>query len=206
MGQTAAELRAELEDRREALGHDLVAIGDRVSPGRMVQRRRAAIGQSFGRARQRVMGTADSARASVGSAGSSVGSSVGGAASSVAGTVKEVPHMIEERTEGAPLAAGMVAFGLGFLASSLLPASRTEERAAARLQPALESAAGEFGTAGQQVAHDLADEAKSAAQDLKATAQDAAQGIKDEATQAAQARTEDAKAAADEVKQTASSR
>lgn len=210
MGQTAEELRAELADHRDALGQDLEAIGDRVSPGRIVERRRAAVGQSMTRVRERVMGVADDKTSAVGRAAGSVGdrasgaaSSIGTAASSVADTITSAPDTIRERTEGAPLAAGLVAFGAGFLVSSLLPASSTEQRAAARVQPALESAASELGSAGQQVAQDLAAEAKDAAQDLTASAQEAAQGIKDQAADVAQAHTEDAKAAVHDVQQQA---
>ena len=97
-------------------------------------------------------GTASGAASSVGSSVGGAASSVGNAASSVAGTVRDVPHLVEQKTEGAPLAAGLVAFGIGFLASSLLPTSRTEEQAAAKLQPALESAAGELGSADMLIA------------------------------------------------------
>ena len=62
MGTRADELKSDLERQREALGEDLEAVGDRVSPGRVVERRRAALRQGFGRLRDRVMGTADSAR------------------------------------------------------------------------------------------------------------------------------------------------
>ena len=61
MGTTPDELRYELEQQRESLSRDLVAIGDRVSPGRMVERRKMAVRDSFGRARDAVMGARDTA-------------------------------------------------------------------------------------------------------------------------------------------------
>ena len=61
MGKTADDLRYELEQQRESLSRDLVAIGDRVSPGRMVERAQFAVRQSFGEARDAVMGAKDSA-------------------------------------------------------------------------------------------------------------------------------------------------
>ena len=51
MGQSAEELRYEIADTRAELGQTLDAIGDRVSPGRMIERRknrfvrRHAVGQ-----------------------------------------------------------------------------------------------------------------------------------------------------------------
>ena len=53
---------------RELDARVLVAFGDRVSPGRMVERRKHAIGQSVGRARDAVMGVKDSAAGSAGRA------------------------------------------------------------------------------------------------------------------------------------------
>ena len=44
MGQTTEELRStRIAEQRDDLGRDLEAIGDRVSPGRMAQRHKAAV-------------------------------------------------------------------------------------------------------------------------------------------------------------------
>lgn len=56
MGTRADELKSDLEQQRRALGEDFEAVGDRVSPRRMVERRRAAVRQRFANARGR-MGT-----------------------------------------------------------------------------------------------------------------------------------------------------
>ena len=42
MGQTAEDLRTQLAEQRGDISRDLEAIGDRVSPGRMMERRQAA--------------------------------------------------------------------------------------------------------------------------------------------------------------------
>ncbi|MDH6227263.1 hypothetical protein [Streptomyces sp. MJP52] len=47
--------------------------------------------------------------------------------------VQQAPDMARRQTRGNPLAAGLVAFGLGLLTSSLLPATRTEQEKAAEL-------------------------------------------------------------------------
>ena len=151
MGKTAEDLRRDLEEQRDSLGRDLVAIGDRVSPGRMVERRRLAVRQSFGRARDAVMGAKDTAADTTQHAASSAQSAVGSAASAVGDAVTSAPQAIQSQTQGNPLAAGLVAFGVGALAGSLLPTTRREEQAVAQVQPALESAASELAEGAQSV-------------------------------------------------------
>ena len=63
MGQTAEELRAqqlreEIAQGRSELSGTLDAIGDRVSPRRIAERRVNRIFGVFGTVRERVMGTA----------------------------------------------------------------------------------------------------------------------------------------------------
>ena len=61
MGQTTEDLRAQIADQRETLGRDLEAIGDRVSPTRMAERRKNAVRERWQSTKTRVMGTADDA-------------------------------------------------------------------------------------------------------------------------------------------------
>jgi hypothetical protein len=186
MGKTAEDLRLDLEQQRESIGRDLDAIGDRVSPGRMVERRRLAVRQSFGRARDAVMGARDAATSTTGHATSSAQAAVGNAASTVGDVVTSAPHAIQSQTQGNPLAAGLIAFGVGALAGSLLPTTRREEQAVAQVQPALESAAGELAGGAQSVAAAAKEHAAEGAEHLKDTAKDAAQSVKSEAQGATQ--------------------
>ena len=217
MGKTAEDLRYELEQQRESLGHDLVAIGDRVSPGRMVERRKFAVRQSFGKARDAVMGAKDSA---VGRTSDGFASRRAIGLRHVVGRVGRVerrltpspvpPRPSPTQTQGNPLAAGLIAFGVGALAGSLLPTSRREEQAVAQVQPALESAAQELGAGrpgrgrfGQGARHRGRPAPEGAAQDaaesVKAEAQDAAESVKTEAQDAA-AETKDAAAGTEDTK------
>jgi gas vesicle protein len=218
MGKTAEDLRYELEGQREALSRDFVAIGDRVSPGRMVERRRIAIRQSFGKARNAVMGTADSATnqasdgfaaaadragtmaSSAQSTASNVGQSVGSAASSAADAVTHAPQAIQQQTQGNPLAAGLIAFGVGALAGTLLPTTRREEQAVRKVQPALESAASEIGEQAQVVAEQAKEQATQAAQQLKEEAQQSVESVKADAQQAADTVQSEARSGAESVK------
>ena len=61
MGQSAEELRYEIADTRAELGQTLDAIGDRVSPGRMIERRKNRFVVGMRSAKDRIMGTASDA-------------------------------------------------------------------------------------------------------------------------------------------------
>lgn len=185
MGQTAEELRQQLDEQRDMVGRDLVAIGDRVSPGRMVERRRMAIRQSFGRARNAVMGAADTAT-------TASGERIGGVGSAVAGA----PDAVLAQTQGNPFAAGIVAFGAGALIGSLLPKTRYEAQAAQQVQPALETAASELGAEAKDLAENVKEHAVEAADRLKESAQDAAETVKADASDAAAETKAEAQAAA----------
>jgi hypothetical protein len=166
MDQTPDELRRELAERRAAIGYDLEAIGDRMSPHRMVERRRAAVSGRMRRMRESVMGAADS-----------VGTSMG----DVAGAATGAPDAVLTRAQGSPFAAGLVAFGAGFLAASMFPASRTERRAARRLEPAVESAVGTVRDQASAMAGDVTEHAKESAQQLGDDARQAAERLRSEA-------------------------
>ena len=62
MGQNADELRRNIETTRENLGETVEAIGDRVSPGRMIERRKNRVMTNFRNIRERVLGSASDTR------------------------------------------------------------------------------------------------------------------------------------------------
>src|SRR5690625_7229979 len=65
-------------------------------------------------------------------------------------TVLNIPEKVTSGTRGNPLAAGLIAFGVGWLAASLIPSSRMEQDAAGHVK---------------DQAAPLVDEAKSTAQE-----------------------------------------
>jgi Protein of unknown function (DUF3618) len=149
---------------------------------------------------ERASGVASSVGDRASGAASSVGERVSDAASSVGDAVSDAPQMLRERTEGNPLAAGLIAFGVGWLASTLIPSSNVEQRAATQVkekaQPLVEQAKEQV----QQVASDVKDElqprAQEAAQSLKESASSAAGSVQDQAKSSGQQAAEDAKSAA----------
>jgi uncharacterized protein YjbJ (UPF0337 family) len=196
MDDRTTQLRSEIEDTRDHMSGTIDAIGDRVIPGRVVERRRAQARASMQRARERVMGTRDDlgGRVSdttgrVGSAASSTAGAAGDAASAVGGAVRDLPQTIEQRTEGSPLVAGALAFGAGLLIASLLPKTETEES----VMPALaEPVKDSLVDMGRSVGETAKAGAEHAAEEAKGTATEAIGQVKQEAARAS----EDVKGAA----------
>jgi ElaB/YqjD/DUF883 family membrane-anchored ribosome-binding protein len=195
MDRTADELKQQLEAQREEVGRDLVVIGDRISPSRIAERGQARMRRRVTMVRDRVMGTVDDGRSRLGDTASGISSGVGDTASGIADSARHAPQQVTERVEGNPLAAGLVAFGIGLLAGSMLPGTRREEELAQQAQPVLEQAAGSAADTAREVVEDLRpaaeeeldalkQEAKGAAQATTSTAKEQAQQARGEMTQA----------------------
>jgi hypothetical protein len=175
MGQSAEELTAQIAQTRGSLSNDLDELQDKVSPSAIVDRQKAA-------ARERVSGVRDKVMGHAQDASDSMGSATSGAAATA-----------QDHYLGAPLAAGLAAFGLGMVVAALIPASKVETRAAVQV----------VDTAKTQ-AQPLVEEAKSAAADigahLKDQAVDAVGSVKDTATEAASTVQEEGSTSVDEVR------
>jgi ElaB/YqjD/DUF883 family membrane-anchored ribosome-binding protein len=179
MGQSTEELTQDIEATRRELSRDVDELGDKVSPSRVVQRRKEAAKSRLGSIRDKVMGSASDGKHSASSAGTSVSDTASGAVDT-----------IQDKTEGNPLAAGLIAFGAGMLIASLIPASEKETEAARRAvdaakehgQPVLDEAK----SIGQDMGQNLKETATQAASDVQSTAQDSAQRVKDEGKSSAQ--------------------
>ncbi len=185
MGQSTQELTSDIEQTRRSLSDDIDELNDKVNPGRVMERRKEAARNRLGSLRDKVMGSAADARQGTATAGESVQDAGRGAMQS-----------IEQRTEGNPLAAGLVAFGAGMLISALVPASDKEQQAAQRVvdtakeqsRPLMDRAR----SAGQEMGQHLKESAAGAAEDLKAGAQQSAQHVKEEGRSSAETVKQDA--------------
>jgi len=181
MGQSAEELTSQIEDTRDRMAGNLDTLQDRVSPSAIVERRKQAARDRVTSVKDKVMGSAQSAKDSVSSAASSATSGVSGTGANVASTA-------QGQFQGAPLAAGLMAFGAGVVLASLLPASRVEAEAAHRVveaakdQGVLEDAR----SAGQELVSNLKESATDAAQQVKDSAQASAQTVKEEGQSSAE--------------------
>ena len=203
MGQSAEELRRDIERTREGLGETLDAIGDRVSPGRIMERKKNRVTGTIRTARERVMGTVSDTAHGVSDRVSGGVHTVSDGASGALDTVKGVPGSVTQQAQGAPVMAGAIAFGIGFLVAAAFPASQAERDAGAKVLEKVEPLKGELASAGKEMAEHLKEPAVQAANQVKDAAKESAQTLTDTAKTAVQDTTEQAKSAADTVKQDA---
>jgi hypothetical protein len=152
-------MRDEIAGTRQDMSETLEAIGDHVSPGRIIERRKNRVADSVRQLRERVMGSA-----------SDTASSISDATGSIAESARQAPRAVGERTQGSPLAMGAVAFGLGFVAAAMFPASRPEKEATGQLLAKAEPLEEELKSVGQDVVDTLKEPAREAVETVKQTA------------------------------------
>jgi ElaB/YqjD/DUF883 family membrane-anchored ribosome-binding protein len=162
------QIRRDIDRTREELSQDVDALAGKASPRRIIRQRRERMTGAVRGARDRIMGTASDT------------------ASTVAGGARQAPARVRETAEGNPLAAGLVAFGVGWLVSSLVPASERERRLAARAKDtAMEHAdtvKREVGDAAGELRDNLREPAGEAVDAVRSTASDAARTVREDAT------------------------
>ncbi len=172
------QIRDDIERTRAELSSDVDALTDKVSPAQAAQRQADKVRAAVSGVKDTVMGRVADGADSASSAVSALGSSAAG-----------LPHTAERKTRGNPLAAGLVAFGAGWLLSSLFPSSRQEQ---------------ELAHAAKEQAAPLVQEAKDAAQGvadtLREPAQEAVAAVKDRAAEAGSTLREESRTTADDVR------
>jgi hypothetical protein len=183
----------EIEETRARLSADTDELGDKLSPHRIVQRRTEAAKDRLGSVRDRVMGTASSMGDSVTSTGGSIGNSASGAVGAVGDQANAAASAVQSRTQGNPLAAGLVAFGAGMVISAMFPPSEREKQlgqtAIDKSQPLVDEAK----SVGQEMGDNLKQSAQQAAEEVKSTAQESAETVKQEGQSSAESVADEAK-------------
>jgi hypothetical protein len=179
------QIQAEIERTRANLSSDVDRLSEKVTPGKVMNRRMEDVKTKASSLRDRVMGSPED-----GSGLRGAGDALAAKASDVQSTAGSAPQAIRRRAQGNPLAVGLIAFGVGMLLSSLAPASQVEQ---------------DLGETVENKAKDLAEPLKQTgqemAQNLKEPVQESAQQVKETATQAAQDTADHAKSAAQDVKE-----
>lgn len=213
MSRDPEQIRAEIDATRGELSADVNALAESVKPGNVARRQVSKARQAAVGVKERVMGTphptagghgfsdrlhsatagagdaASSAAGTVTDAASRAGSTVTDAASRAGSAVADSPQVVRARTQGNPLAAGLVAFGIGALIGSLLPSTEPEQRAAAKVKEAAEPL--------QQEVTDLA---KESAENLRESAQEAVGAVRESAQEAVDTTRSEGATAAQQVK------
>jgi ElaB/YqjD/DUF883 family membrane-anchored ribosome-binding protein len=204
------QIRAEIERTQTALGEDVDALTEKVTPTKIVGRRVGRVRSTMGRWKENVMGaspvgrgdltsaargttgTVSQAAQSASDTAASAASTVSDAASTGTQALQEAPQAIRQQTRGNPLAAGLIAFGAGWLVSSLLPASRKEQQLAGQAKDMAQQV-------GQPLAQTVGQAAAEVKENLREPAQQAVESVRSTATEAGQTVAEEGKAAAGQV-------
>ncbi|MFE4197065.1 DUF3618 domain-containing protein [Paenarthrobacter sp. NPDC056912] len=188
MTQNPDALRADIEETRRRLSTNVDAVADKVTPSHIVNRRVDKI-------KTAVFGASDDVQERAGDAAQHAQDTVSGVVSEIGDT----PQVITRKTQGSPIAAGLIAFGAGLLVSSLFPASEKEREAARAVKEAAQPLTEELSHAAQEMADHLKAPAQDAIQNVKDTATEAATNIKEESQTAASDVQERAETAKDNV-------
>jgi gas vesicle protein len=225
------QIRREIERTQAALSTDVNALTDKVSPSRIAQRRVDRVRGTASRWKDKVMGSdsvsgpttvpgtyggnpsvADRAQHLAGSASDTISGSAQSAASTVSDTastvqdaVQQAPQAVVRQTRGNPLAAGLIAFGAGWLVSSLIPASQREQELAEQAKQRASELGQPIADAAKDAATEMKDNlqepAQQAVESVRATATDAGRTVTEEGRSAAQDVQDHAQDAAETVKQ-----
>jgi len=184
MGQSADQLRRDIDNTRDDLGNTLDAIGDRLSPARMVQRRKNRMLNGLQTVRDKVMGTASDTGSAMGHTVTDAAGGVSDAAGDAVSALKETPDAIRRQAQGNPLAAGAVAVGVGVILASVFPASDKERRAADQLMDKAEPLTEDLKGAGREITEHLREPAREAVAQIKDAATEGTQSVAETAKEA----------------------
>jgi gas vesicle protein len=165
-------IRDDISTTRASLSRDVDQLADRTIPARVARRRWDGVKDKVRGASERVMGQPKQASE---------------AASDVADSVRQAPRAVARQTRGNPIAVGVIAFGVGLLTASLIPATEAEKRAGQQLRENAEDLV-------DQVREPLAESVQQVRADLSGSVREAAGQVKETAKEAAQTTAEDAKA------------
>lgn len=205
MSNNPEEIRTDIKRTQAEIGRDVDALAEKVDPAKAVERQKDRFRDRVRNASEKVMGTPDYDPR--GTQGSGTLQQASGQLSDLkdqAGeTVQNIPDKVTSGTRGNPLAAGLIAFGAGWLAASLIPSSRMEQQAAEQLKDRAAPLVDEAKSAAKEAGQQLKPQAQEAAESVKQTASQSAENVKDEGQSHAQELKEDSQQAARHVKDTA---
>lgn len=212
------QIRRDIERTRANLSQDVNALTDEARPGNVARRQVNKVTDRARGLKDRIMGSDDEGYGEVGYGygyGRDLrtgGPSAGDRAQQVGQQAREglqdareqagqglhqagqaiqgAPAQVKRGTRGNPLAAGLIAFGVGALIGGLAPVSRREQRAVAQLadraQPYVEQARETAQEVAQEVGDNLREPAQQAVQNVKDSAAESVDSVKGEGQQHAQ--------------------
>jgi len=203
MAEEPDRLRQNIESTRASLTRDVDLLAEKTSPRKVAQRRWTAV-------KETVMGSADHARhaasdttssavgtvqekaSQLGDKASHLGDVAGDKAQDAAEAVRNAPREVASQAQGNPIAAGIIAFGVGLLAATLIPVTDSERRAGQQLKER-----------GSDLTDQVRDVAGELRDDISGTVQQAAGQVKETAREGVQATKQQAREGTDQTRRAA---
>jgi hypothetical protein len=225
------EIRADIERTRAALSDDVDDLAESVKPKNVAQRQVDKVKAAASNVKDRVMGSDDdeyggstvggvsdkayaakdavadrtyAAKDVVADKAHAAKDTVSEKASEAGEAVRQAPRRIRRKAQGNPLAAGVIAFGLGMLVSSLIPSTEKEREAVSQLQENLEPVKEKAAEVAKDIGENLKPAAQEAADSVRETAQEGVENVKQEGQSAAQDVKDQAQASKETVQQQSS--
>ena len=179
MSNNPEEIRRDIERTRAELSDNVNALGDSAKPSNIVREQVDQVKEGVHSFKERIFGSDTNPydHGAVGAVGDKAGTLVEDAKEAVA----DAPRQVKASTRGNPLAAGMIAAGLGALIGGLIPASRMEKERAEQLKVAAEPVVEEIKQMATEAKDNLQPLAQEVAGNLKEVAQDATEHVKADA-------------------------
>ena len=209
----ADEIRSDIERTRAELSDNVNALSASANPGNIARGQVDKVKDQATQLKERIFGAPEDPwdDGAVGDARHAVGGAVGDAKDAVGGVVadakqavNDAPRQLERQTRGNPLAAGLIALGVGALIGGLLPASRAEKDAARKIEDRAQPLVDEAKAMAAEARDHLQPAATEAMEQVKQVAGQAADQVKVDAVDAKDQVAGQAQMATEHVKSDAS--
>lgn len=186
MSQDPDQIRADIEATRADLSRNVDALGESVKPGNVARRQGQRVSDKVSGIKDRIMGS-DEDEYGYGyydyderNRGAELRDQASDQLHRAQNAVAGAPAATRRKTQGNPIAAGLIAFGAGWLLGSLLPSSQREQEAALAVKDKAQPLVDEAKHVAQEAGENLRPAAEDAVASVKGTATDAVDNVKGE--------------------------
>ena len=170
------QLERDVTKTRQQLGSDVDRLNEKASPKTVVTTRVDKLKSGANSVKERLMGAADKDKAKdkAGDLAGTAKDKADALSAKVGDAAGDAPAALRDKAQGNPIAAGLIAFGVGWLVSSLAPASSAEQDAAEKIEANAGTVIDPLKQSAQEVAGNLQQPLQDSAEHLKGKATDAA--------------------------------
>lgn len=210
----ADAIRTDIERTRAELSHNVDTLTETANPKNVAGRQVDKVKGAAHSVREHLMGSPDDpadtgrlgeATDAVADKANELKHRASTASDAVAGNAAEAPRQLRQKTRGNPLAAGLIAFGIGYLISSAIPSTEREQRASQQLQDKVEPLKDSLTETAQELGERLRDPAQEAVESVKDSAGEAVGNVQQEARSAAEEVKDQAKSSGEAVRDSGTS-